>query len=66
VTPSSPCEHLAVQPNVLPINCIQLRNTSDSSARKLNIAVNAGGQVRMCDPAVSDTNDPRVCQGACN
>lgn len=52
--------------NVLPINCIQLRNTSDSSARKLNIAVNAGGQVRMCDPAVSDTNDPRVCQGACN
>jgi type IV fimbrial biogenesis protein FimT len=52
--------------NTTPINCIKLSNASDSSARKLNIAVNAGGQVRMCDPVVSDTNDPRVCQGTCN
>jgi type IV fimbrial biogenesis protein FimT len=52
--------------NATPINCIKLTNTGDSSARKLNIAVNSGGQVRMCDPAVSDSNDPRVCQGTCN
>jgi type IV fimbrial biogenesis protein FimT len=52
--------------NATPINCIKLSNSGDTSARKLNIAVNAGGQVRMCDPAVSDTNDPRVCQGTCN
>jgi len=52
--------------NATPISCIQLSNTSDTSVRKLNIAVNSGGQVRMCDPAVTDTNDPRVCQGTCN
>jgi len=52
--------------NATPINCIKLSNSGDTSARKLNIAVNAGGQVRMCAPAVSDTNDPRVCQGTCN
>ena len=26
----------------------------DSTTRTLNIAVNAGGQIRMCDPAVDD------------
>jgi len=51
--------------NALPISCIRLSNSSDSSARSLNIAINAGGQVRMCDPAVSNTNDPRVCQDGC-
>ena len=52
--------------NATPINCIRLTNSSDASARALNIAVGAGGQVRMCDPKVTDTNDPRVCVGACS
>ena len=29
--------------------------------RCLRIAVNAGGTVRMCDPAVDDATDPRKC-----
>jgi len=29
--------------------------------RCLRIAVNAGGAVRMCDPAVDDATDPRKC-----
>jgi type IV fimbrial biogenesis protein FimT len=31
----------------------------------LNIAVNTGGTVRMCDPAVTDSNDPRKCAAGC-
>jgi len=44
-----------------PISCIRVSNSTDASARALNIAINPGGQVRMCDPAVSDDNDPRKC-----
>jgi len=51
--------------NASPITCIRLTNSMDASARKLNIAVNAGGQVRMCDPAVG-TSDPRACQAGCS
>lgn len=29
--------------------------------RRLRIAITPGGQVRMCDPNVSDSNDPRMC-----
>ena len=47
------------------ISCIKLSNPSDTSTRALNIAVNAGGQVRMCDPAVGGT-DPRACLAGCN
>lgn len=53
------------------IGCIRVRNAADPSARGLNIAVNAGGQVRMCDPAVGGS-DPRICSApaagaaACN
>jgi type IV fimbrial biogenesis protein FimT len=48
-----------------PISCIKLSNPSDTTARALNIAVNAGGQIRMCDPAVS-SGDPRACLTGCN
>lgn len=51
--------------NATPISCIRLTNSSDTLARSLNIAVSAGGQVRMCDPKVTDANDPRVCVGTC-
>lgn len=33
----------------------------DEPMRCLRIAVNAGGTVRMCDPAVDDATDPRKC-----
>ena len=52
--------------NVLPITCIRLRNPTDASARGLNVAINPGGQVRMCDPAVANASDPRICQAGCN
>lgn len=34
---------------------------ADTASRKLRIVVKAGGNVRMCDPAVTDTADPRLC-----
>jgi type IV fimbrial biogenesis protein FimT len=34
---------------------------SASSSRNLRIVISAGGEVRMCDPNVSDTLDPRRC-----
>jgi type IV fimbrial biogenesis protein FimT len=46
--------------NASPIYCVKVSNPSDATTRKLNISVNAGGQIRMCDPAVADP-DPRVC-----
>ncbi len=47
------------------ISCVRI-GSGDASARALNVAVGAGGQIRMCDPAVTDANDPRVCTAACN
>jgi type IV fimbrial biogenesis protein FimT len=32
-----------------------------SSSRDLRIVISGGGEVRMCDPNVSDTLDPRRC-----
>lgn len=52
--------------NLLPISCLKLSNSIDATARSLNIAVNAGGQIRMCDPKITDSNDPRVCLAGCN
>ncbi len=52
--------------NVSAISCVRVSSASDASARALNIAVNSGGQVRMCDPAVTDGNDPRKCVGTCS
>ncbi|HEU5294061.1 MAG TPA: GspH/FimT family pseudopilin [Burkholderiaceae bacterium] len=46
------------------IACVRVRNTADTTARGLNISVNAGGQVRMCDPAVG-SSDPRACPAEC-
>jgi type IV fimbrial biogenesis protein FimT len=48
------------------LGCIRLRNGADATARGLNIAVNAGGQVRMCDPAITSDSDPRKCVAPCN
>lgn len=35
--------------------------TTNTNVRNLRIVVTGAGLVRMCDPAVSDTNDPRIC-----
>jgi type IV fimbrial biogenesis protein FimT len=35
--------------------------TATSGMRCLNVVVSTGGQVRMCDPAVVVTTDPRAC-----
>jgi type IV fimbrial biogenesis protein FimT len=48
------------------ISCVKVRNTNANDSRPLLIAVNPGGQVRMCDPAVTDANDPRRCVAGCN
>jgi type IV fimbrial biogenesis protein FimT len=48
------------------ISCVKVRNTLATDSRPLLIAVNPGGQVRMCDPAVTDANDPRKCVAGCD
>jgi type IV fimbrial biogenesis protein FimT len=52
--------------NASPITCVKVRNPSYADTRPLLIAVNPGGQVRMCDPAVTDANDPRKCLAGCD
>jgi len=34
---------------------------SDREYRRLRVAISPAGLVRMCDPAVSNTTDPRKC-----
>lgn len=52
--------------NASPVSCVRVSNPSDAATRALNVAVNPGGQIRMCDPAVTDNNDPRKCLPGCN
>lgn len=42
------------------IRQIDVSGSSDGT-RNLRIAVSAAGQVRLCDPHVTDTKDPRIC-----
>jgi type IV fimbrial biogenesis protein FimT len=45
-----------------PITTIGIDNVADgNNYRDLRIAVGSGGTVRMCDPNVTDTTDPRKC-----
>lgn len=32
-----------------------------ATSRELRVAVSSGGRIRMCDPAVTDTADTRIC-----
>lgn len=41
--------------------CIVVNHSSGSDNRALRITISPAGNVRMCDPAVTDTNDPRRC-----
>lgn len=48
--------------NASPIGVIDIKDVSGSSSyRNLRIALSAGGTVRMCDPKVTATTDPRKC-----
>ena len=45
-----------------PIGAIYVKSASNSGAyRSLQIIVSPAGAVRMCDPAVTAANDPRLC-----
>lgn len=44
-----------------PVRCLLIDHSSGSGNRTLRITVSAAGAVRMCDPAVTDSNDPRRC-----
>lgn len=37
-------------------------SAADANHRGLRVAISAAGQVRMCDPNVSDNTDPRKCE----
>jgi len=44
------------------INRIDLTGTgTGTDTRDLRLLISAAGSVRLCDPAVSDSNDPRKC-----
>jgi type IV fimbrial biogenesis protein FimT len=42
-----------------PIRCLVVSGASGT--RPLRVVIGTGGTVRMCDPAVTDANDPRRC-----
>ncbi len=44
-----------------PLRCIDIRHTASGASRPLRLMLGNGGNVRMCDPAVTDDNDPRKC-----
>lgn len=37
---------------------------ADTEYRNLRVLINSTGMVRMCDPRVTNTNDPRICPTA--
>lgn len=48
--------------NSAPLARIDIKGPDDSvTYRKLRLEITAAGAVRMCDPKVSDANDPRKC-----
>ncbi|MGA0612372.1 GspH/FimT family pseudopilin [Caldimonas sp. KR1-144] len=47
--------------NASPIARVNVTSTASGSYRSLRVEVNEGGAVRVCDPGVSDTADPRKC-----
>ena len=39
----------------------QYLDTTNGTMRCLRIDISTGGEVKMCDPAVTDATDPRIC-----
>lgn len=46
---------------VTPAASTNIDITATGGDRSLRVVVSPGGEIRMCDPAVVDTNDPRIC-----
>jgi len=44
-----------------PMRCIVIGHSGGSGNRTLRLNISLSGQVRMCDPAVTDAYDPRKC-----
>jgi type IV fimbrial biogenesis protein FimT len=41
---------------------IEVKSGGATEGRKMRIVITSGGEIRMCDPAVStDSDDPRKC-----
>jgi len=51
---------LATATVAAPIRCIEVSHANPDS-HKLRLVIGMGGTLRMCDPAVTDKNDPRIC-----
>lgn len=47
--------------SVTPVRCILVDHASGSGNRALRVTLGLSGSVRMCDPAITDTKDPRRC-----
>lgn len=43
------------------LRCLDIAHRSSGDQRPLRVLVGSTGSVRLCDPAVSDTTDPRHC-----
>jgi type IV fimbrial biogenesis protein FimT len=43
------------------LTMIEADNPSSAEPRKLDVTISVGGEIRMCDPAVTDAGDPRRC-----
>lgn len=46
---------------VTPVRCLLIDHSSGSGNRALRLTVSLAGGARLCDPAVTDTKDPRRC-----
>ncbi len=44
-----------------PAGVCQHVDAANGTMRCLRITISTGGQVKMCDPAVTDVTDPRIC-----
>jgi len=59
-TPTSPATNDDGTPFLAQID-IDSSMLAAAESRNLRVLVSSGGQIRMCDPNVTDTEDPRSC-----
>ncbi|MGE5386020.1 MAG: GspH/FimT family pseudopilin [Betaproteobacteria bacterium] len=57
--PEAKCSDLAASEPIVGVDVVS--SQADSNTRNFSIRVSAGGDIRMCDPAVKNAADPRVC-----
>jgi type IV fimbrial biogenesis protein FimT len=44
-----------------PLRCLDLSHSGSGDQRPLRVLIGTGGTVRLCDPAIAATTDPRHC-----